>query len=66
VGDPKQQLRSIYERLDLGDFGRVESALDEHLAEVSGYRTNRHTRDEGIREVIRREWATYFEEFGYE
>jgi hypothetical protein len=66
VGDPKQQLRSIYERLDLGDFGRVEPALDAHLADVSGYRTNRHTRDEGSREVIRREWATYFEEFGYE
>jgi hypothetical protein len=66
VQNPKQQLRTIYERLDLGDFGRVEPALDEHLAEVSGYRTNRHARDESVRDVIRREWARYFEEFGYE
>jgi hypothetical protein len=66
VQDPKQQLRAIYERLDLGDFGRVQPALEEHLAEVSGYRTNRHARDEGVGEIIRREWATYFEEFGYE
>jgi hypothetical protein len=30
VGDPKSQLRSIYERLELGDFARVEPALDDH------------------------------------
>jgi hypothetical protein len=66
VHDPKAQLREIYERLDLGDFGRVEPALDQHLAEVRNYRANRHSMDGGTGELIRREWARYFDEFGYE
>lgn len=65
VEDPKSQLRSIYERLELGDFARVESALDDHLADVKNYRTNRHSIDDESSERIRREWARYFEEFGY-
>jgi hypothetical protein len=66
VEDPKSQLRSIYERLELGDFARVEPALDDHLADVKNYRTNRHTIDDESSERIRREWARYFAEFGYE
>ncbi|HEX6961548.1 MAG TPA: sulfotransferase [Lacipirellula sp.] len=66
VPDPKAQLRSIYEKLDLGDFSRVEPALDEHLHEVRDYRKNRHTIDDETSEMIRREWARYFDEFGYE
>jgi hypothetical protein len=65
VEDPKVQLRSIYERLELGDFARVEPALDDHLADVKNYRTNRHSIDDESSERIRREWAHYFEEFGY-
>jgi hypothetical protein len=66
VENPKGQVRTIYERLQLGDFARVEPALDEHLSEVRDYRTNRHRVDDTTRELIRREWARYFEEFGYE
>jgi len=66
VDDPKAQLRAIYERLDLSDFARVEPALDEHLAEVKNYRTNWHSMNNDTRELIRREWARYFDEFGYE
>jgi hypothetical protein len=65
VDDPKAQLRDIYQRLDLGDFARVEPALDAHLAEVKNYRTNRHSIDDDARDVIRRRWSRYFEEFGY-
>jgi hypothetical protein len=66
VEDPKAQLRSIYERLQLGDFARVEPALDDQLADVKNYRTNRHSIDDESSERIRREWARYFAEFGYE
>jgi hypothetical protein len=66
VEDPKLQMRNIYQQLALGDFSRVEPALDEHLAEVKNYRTNRHSMDDETRERIRSEWSRYFEEFGYE
>jgi hypothetical protein len=67
IDDPKAQLRLIYERLQLGDFGRVGPALDEHLAEVQNYRTNRHRdMDDVTRQMIRDQWSRYFEEFGYE
>ena len=66
VDDPKSQLRAIYERLALGDFSRVEPALDAHLADVKNYRTNRHSMDDETRDLIRGEWSRYFDEFGYE
>jgi hypothetical protein len=66
VRDPKQQLLEIYSQLDLGDFSNVEPALDDHLAEIKGYRRNRHSMDDTTGERIRREWRRYFEEFGYE
>jgi omega-hydroxy-beta-dihydromenaquinone-9 sulfotransferase len=65
VDDPKGQLRTIYDRLELGDFARVEPALDAHLTEVRNYRTNRHSMNDETRELIRGEWSRYFDEFGY-
>ena len=46
--------------------GPAEPALDDHLAEIKGYRRNRHSLDEETNERILREWRRYFEEFGYE
>jgi hypothetical protein len=67
IADPKAELRTIYERLELGDFERLEPALDDHLSEVRDYRTNRHREiDDETRTRLRREWRRYFEEFGYE
>ena len=66
IEDPKAQLRGIYERLDLGDFSRVEGAIDDHLVEVKNYRPNRHTHDDATSENLRRRWWRYFKEFGYE
>lgn len=65
VDDPKSQLHEIYDRLELGDFGRIEPALDAHLHDVKNYRTNRHSLDDETRELIRGEWTRYFDEFGY-
>jgi omega-hydroxy-beta-dihydromenaquinone-9 sulfotransferase len=65
VADPKPQLRAIYDRLDLGDFARVEPALDAHLHDVRGYRKNRHSMDDDTSAMLRGEWARYFDEFAY-
>jgi omega-hydroxy-beta-dihydromenaquinone-9 sulfotransferase len=66
IEDPKAQLRMIYDRLGLGEFARVEPALDEHLAEVKNYRTNRHSMDDETAALIRTQWSRYLDEFGYE
>jgi hypothetical protein len=65
VDDPKAQLQEVYERLDLGDFSRIEPELDRHLTDVKNYRTNHHTIDDATSELIRGEWARYFQTFGY-
>jgi hypothetical protein len=65
VDDPKGQLQEVYERLDLGDFTRIEPELDRHLTAVKNYRTNHHTIDDATSELIRGEWARYFQTFGY-
>jgi hypothetical protein len=67
VQDPKAELRSIYERLELGDFARIEPALDEHLTAVQDYRTNRHRDvDHATRQLLRDAWARYFDESAYD
>jgi hypothetical protein len=67
VADPRSEIRTIYERLELGDFTRIEPALSEHLSEVRDYRTNRHRAiDPEIRDRLRNAWSRYFAEFAYE
>ena len=66
VENPTQELRRIYEHLDLGDFTRVESAVADHLSEVKNYRRNRYELDEERRQQVRTRWAGYFERYGYE
>jgi hypothetical protein len=66
VEDPKAQVRAIYEQLGLGEFSRIEPALDAHLHDVKGYRRNRHSLDDEMSAKIRTEWSRYFDEFGYE
>lgn len=67
VENPKERLREAYDFLGLGDFGRVEAAIDDHLKDVKSYRVNRHTAaDDDSRSELRRLWGPYFEKFGYE
>jgi hypothetical protein len=67
VAEPRSEIRAIYERLELGDFARIEPALAEHLSDVRDYRTNRHRAvDPEVRDRLRMAWSRYFAEFGYE
>lgn len=66
VENPTEQLRSIYDQLELGDFSRVEAAVSEHLSEVKNYRKNRYELDEDLCQEVQERWAGYFERYGYE
>ena len=66
IADPLGELKTVYERLDLGDFSQVEAEVTSHLAEVKNYRKNHHQLDDRICEQVRDRWAGYIERYGYE
>lgn len=63
--DPVGELRRLYARLDLGDFGPVRPALERYLAETARYEKNRWrpTPDE-LAEITRR-WGDVMRRYGY-
>jgi hypothetical protein len=64
--DPIGQVRSIYEALELPDFGQVERALRGYLSSLAGYRKNRFSElCADWQERIARQWRQCFDEWGY-
>jgi omega-hydroxy-beta-dihydromenaquinone-9 sulfotransferase len=66
ITDPVGQVGQMYERLNLGDFSVVRERLATFVATQKDYKTNKHQMDEALKARIRREWAGYFERYGYE
>ena len=66
VENPLENLRDIYQQLDLGEFSRVETPVQHHLAEVKNHRRNQYELSEEKRELVRGRWGGYFERYGYE
>mgnify|MGYP002623642091 CR=1 FL=1 len=67
VANPLEQLASVYERLDLGDFASARPAVEAHLAAQKSYRTNRHEPLEPeVMEEVTARWSPYFTRYGYE
>ncbi|MFQ5625849.1 MAG: hypothetical protein ACE5FM_04255, partial [Methyloligellaceae bacterium] len=65
AANPKQVMRDIYAKLDLGDFARAEPGIDEYLAGQKDYQPNVHKVPEALRQKILKRWAGYIERFGY-
>jgi hypothetical protein len=65
VADPVGLLREAYARLDLGDFSRVEPALEERARSMKRYRTNDYRHDPRIVAEIARRWRPFIERYGY-
>ena len=64
--DPVGQLREIYAKLDLPDFGEVETAVRQYVASLSGYRKNEYPElPATLRARIGSAWRRSFEEWGY-
>lgn len=63
---PLDVLRQIYDDLQLGDFGQVESRAKDYVDSLAGYRKNRFTDlPEPLRESIATRWRRCFDAFGY-
>ncbi len=64
--DPVGQVRGIYERLGLPDFGYVEPRLRRYVESLSGYRKNTFPElSAEERHRIARAWQRCFDEWGY-
>jgi len=66
VQDPVGVLRDAYERLELGDFAKVEPALRASTRTSKSYRTNEYPLDDAIRAEVMNRWASYASRFGYD
>ena len=65
VAQPLETVRSLYERLELGDFSKVESELKERLANHDDYQANRHAANDELRAQVLGMWSDYAERYGY-
>jgi hypothetical protein len=65
VKNPIQEMRRLYEHLQLGGFEQVLPKLEQYLAQKAGYQTNHYKLDPELREAIRRRWGEVIERYGY-
>jgi hypothetical protein len=65
VRDPVGQMKALYEHLDLGDFETVKPRLEQYLASIAGYETNRFDLSPALRDEITRRWGAVIRQYGY-
>ncbi len=63
--DPVGQLRRLYEQLELDGFEEFVPRLEEYLASIAGYETNRYELPAGLRAEIGRRWGSVIRQYGY-
>ncbi|HEY5312520.1 MAG TPA: sulfotransferase [Pirellulales bacterium] len=67
VRDPAGELKHVYDELGLGGFDELRPKLDEYLASMTGYQTNRYAQAQPeLRARIAQRWGRFFRRFGYE
>lgn len=67
VQNPIEQLRAIYDHLELGGFDEVLPRLEQYQQETRGYRTRTSTKGlpEQTRQKIAQRWGRFFARHGY-
>jgi omega-hydroxy-beta-dihydromenaquinone-9 sulfotransferase len=65
VADPVEQMRLVYQRLELGDFDAVRPALKDYVAGQKDYKTNRYQITPEMRAEVARRWAKFIDQYGY-
>ena len=66
VQNPVQEIRKIYENLDLPDFRKFRPELEKYLSRVADYKTIKHRRlAESERQAIQKAWERNFKAWGY-
>ena len=65
VEDPIREMRTIYDRLELGEFDKVLPAMEEYVVGQQGYKPNRYEISPETRAEITRRWSSYIRHYGY-
>jgi hypothetical protein len=65
ISHPIEQMRRIYEELELGDFDAVRPAQETYMAGQKDYKTNRYQLSPENRGEIGRRWRKYLVQYGY-
>ena len=65
AADPKAVLKTIYTKLELGEFDRIEPGVDTYLSGQGEYKANVFEMPSDFRDRIRKRCAPYFSRFGY-
>jgi omega-hydroxy-beta-dihydromenaquinone-9 sulfotransferase len=65
IARPIDEVHKIYDRLELGDFDKVQPALEAYFAEKADYKADRYNLSPEIRAEIDRRWRFYLERYGY-
>jgi len=66
IANTKQELRNIYQQLELGEFSRAETPVDAYLHEIKDYRPSRVVLEAPTRLLVSQRWTGYFERYGYD
>ncbi len=66
VADPVGELETIYEKLDLFDFGPARKAIEQHLEETKDYQPNRWDSADEVSAQIAERCASYMHRYGYD
>jgi hypothetical protein len=65
VADPVEQVRAMYQKLDLGDFEHVRPKLEAFLEAKKDYQTNRFEPPEEVRAIVGERWGEFARRYGY-
>ena len=65
VQQPLDEMRTIYEQLDLGEFDAMRPRLEQYLEGVADYRPNRHSLPDEERDIVTQRWGDVIERYGY-
>ncbi|HEY1067491.1 MAG TPA: sulfotransferase [Pirellulales bacterium] len=65
VANPLETIRSLYERLSLGDFENARPGVETYLQSHKDYKTNRYKLTPEQRASIEQRWGKYIERWGY-
>ena len=65
IADPVEQMRLVYQRLELGDFESVRPGIEDYFAGQKDYKTNRYQITPELRAEITRHWGKFIRKYGY-
>ena len=66
VADPMNEMRRVYEQLELGGFKETAPAIESYFENKKGHRTNKHDVDESLMAEIDSHWQHYMSVFKYQ